>query len=197
MKKELTYNSIKAAIKNKGYSFFEGDLNLNIVGIRTEDRKADNYDDYCCLLWQEDGQNKILVFDEFTTDPGIYYLTKKLLNPKGCAILIPGQHRGIWQIGVHNGKYEALVQTGNKVTVARDKDLDNLLELDPKTYDTGFFGINFHHGYDSIKVGPNSAGCQVFKHDEDLAIALSICKKSAKKYGNKFTYTLLLEGDLW
>lgn len=193
---KLTYNTVREAILKKGYSFFTGELNINLVGIRTSSRKADNFDDYFCLVWQENGFEKILVLDEFTTDPGIYYLQTKLLNPNGCAILKPGQYKGVWQIGKHNGKYKAFVQTGNAITVYRDRDKDNILEEDPKTLETGYFGINGHHGYDAIHVGPNSAGCQVFRHDEDLNQILLIAEKSAAKYGNKFTYTLIEEKDL-
>jgi hypothetical protein len=199
MKQEqLTYESVKSAILKKGYKFFTGELNLNLVGVRTNNRKIDNWDDFYCVLYQEKGVDKIIVFDEFTTDPGYYYMQKKLLNSNGCAILAPGQHRGCWQLGKHGVKqYEALVQTGGKVTIYRDRNLDNVLDFDSKTIESGHYGINNHHGWDSKNIGPNSAGCQVFKLKSDLKILLDLVKKSFKipGNGNTLSYTLLEEKD--
>lgn len=193
---EFTYESIKKSVEKLGYSFFTGDYNINLIGVRTKNRIADNFDDYMVIAYQKGKENIIEVFDEFTTDPGIYYLKEKLLNPNGCAIAKPGQYKGLWQIGVHNGKYTALIQTGNKITVYRDRDKDDILEEDPSTEQSGYFGINCHHGYDSGKVRNHSAGCQVFKHKKDLERLLDIAFQSRKAYGNKFTYTLLTEAQL-
>jgi hypothetical protein len=191
----LTYNNIKAAIKRKGYKFFEGEHNINRVGIRTANRTVNNYDDYFCLLWQEKGENKIYIDDEFTTDPGIYYMQKELLSPKGCAILVPNQYLGMHQIGLHRGKYEAFVQR-KPCKVFRDRNKDNYLDFDIKTIEEGIFGINQHHGYESDFVDRNSAACQVHKRSEALVHVLNIAKKSATIYGNSFTYTLLEIGDV-
>lgn len=196
MKKEdLTYDVVKKVIIDNGYKFFTGELNINMVGIRSNNRTVDNYDDFFCVLYQEGGKNMIWVNDQFTTDPGIYYMTKKLLNPKGCGILAPGQYRGVWKIGKHGkNQYEAFVQTGNKVRLYRDRNMDNVLDFDPSTIEEGFFGVNQHHGYDSVNVGPNSAACQVHKMKKDLAYSLSLAKKNiANGHGDSFTYTLLTE----
>ncbi|MEI2737870.1 MAG: hypothetical protein V9F01_03695 [Chitinophagaceae bacterium] len=53
-----------------------------------------------------------------TTDPGNYWL-KTFMNRNGTAILKPGQYKHSHRIGVHRGKYQALVQQ-NPVTVLRD-----------------------------------------------------------------------------
>ena len=191
----LTYDIIKKILQSKKYNFFEGELNLNMVGIRTNNRKIDNWDDYFCLVYQENGQDKIFIDDQFTTDPGITYMQKKLLNPKGCSILVPGQYKGMWTIGLHQNKYEAFVQK-NPCSVYRDRNLNNYLDFDPTTIDTGIFGINQHHGYDSKNVGPNSAGCQVHKSIKTLKQILDIAKKSVPLHGPTFTYTLLEESDI-
>jgi hypothetical protein len=69
------------------------------------------------------------------------------------------------------------------------------LDFDPSTEDSGFFGINLHHGYSSSNVNNNSAGCQVLRHKEHLNSLLDIAEISVKKYGDKITYTLLTEED--
>lgn len=191
---ELTYDNIKKVMKSKGYLFFEGNLNINRIGIRTSKKATNNFDDYFVLLWEEDGKQNIYIDKNFTTDPGLYYLQKELLNPKGCAILAPGQYKGMHIIGLHRGQYEAFVQN-KPCKVYRDRNLDNVLDCDPTTEIIGVYGINQHHGYDSLLVNKNSAGCQVHRYKKDLAFVLKVAKKSAKIYGRSFTYTLLEEKD--
>jgi hypothetical protein len=184
-------------MESKGHRFFTGDMNVNFIGIRSVDKTVDEWNDTFCLAVEKDGQGKVFQFDAFTTDPGIYYLKQKLLNPKGCAIVAEGQHKGLWTIGKHGkSQYEAFVQVGT-VKIYRDNDRDNELDLEPdKLQDAKWIGINMHHGYNSKNIGPNSAGCQVFKWKDDLKTVLNIAKDSMSKgWGSTFTYTLLNEAD--
>lgn len=197
MKKEdFTYTKVKAAVEKAGFKFFTGNMNLNMIGVRSKNRKVDNWDDFFILCWQENGKNMIWVNDQFTTDPGIYYMQQKLLNPAGCGILARGQYKGVWKIGKHGvAQYEAFVQTGGKVKLYRDRNKDNIMDFDPKSIMEGFFGVNQHHGYDSGTVKNNSAACQVHRYKKDLAYSLSMAKKNiAAGWGDSFTYTLLEEG---
>jgi hypothetical protein len=196
MKKEdFTYAKVKAAVEKAGFKFFTGNMNLNQIGVRSKNRKVDGWDDFFIACWQENGKNMIWVDDQFTTDPGIVYMQQKLLNPNGCGILARGQHRGIWKIDKHQGKYEALCQRSGPVMFYRDRNMDNIMDFDPKTLQSGMVGCNHHHGYDSAKVGPNSAMCQVHRYKKDLAYVLSLAKKNtAAGWGDTFTYTLLEEG---
>jgi hypothetical protein len=62
--------------------------------------------------------------------------------------------------------------------------------------DTGFFGINIHKaGRASVQVDKWSAGCQVFAKSADFAEFMDLTEEAEKRYGNSFTYTLLLETD--
>lgn len=197
MKKEdFTYAKVKAAVEKAGFKFFTGNMNLNMIGVRSSNRKVDNWDDFFILCWQENGKNMIWVNDQFTTDPGIYYMQQKLLNPAGCGIIARGQYKGLWKIGLHGAnRYEAFVQTGGKVKLYRDRNKDNIMDFDPKSIQEGFFGVNQHHGYDSSSVKNNSAACQVHRYKKDLAYVLSIAKKNtAAGWGDSYTYTLLEEG---
>ena len=195
--RDILFDKVKEVLLKKNYPFYIGEMNLNFVGIRTSNTKADNFDDFFCLLWKEKGEKRFWICDEFTTDPGLYYLQKKLLNPKGCAIMVPSHYKSLWTIGLHgnHNPYRAFVQIG-KVKVYRDRDKDEVLDLDPATIqESAYLGINLHHGFDSKLVGPNSAGCQVFKHDKDLNFLLTLADKSSKFYGKKFSYSLLEEKD--
>lgn len=183
--------SVESAVKAKGFAWFEnGDFNLNIVGFRSPGNTVTNlFDDKLTVTYKENG---VVKFHEWTitTDPGKYFMQVKLGNPKGTAKLKSGQYRGVYQIGMHNGKYEALVQTGGKVTAWRDGDKDAI--YDEEKTETGYFGINIHKaGKSSSKVDNWSAGCQVFKNEADFNEFMEIVRKARKLWGNKFTYTLI------
>ncbi len=192
-KTDFTYDKVKAIMLKKGYSFTLAEGQLNMIGIRSSMRQVDNWDDFFCLLWIENGKKMIWVNDNFTTDPGIYYMQTKLLNPEGCGILAEGQHKHCWNIGLHGAnKYEAFVQTGGPVKAYRDRNKDSYMDFDPKTIKSGWYGCNQHHGYDSSKVNNNSAMCQVHKYKKDLTYVLTVAKKSK---ATVWDYTLLNEAD--
>lgn len=198
LKNKLTEKAVADAMARKGYAYFRnGDYNLNIIGIRSDqNRKVTNkFDDYLLVLYYVDKQLNIKVYN-ITTEPGRYYIQNKLGNPKGTAILVPGQYRGCWQIGKHNGKYDALVQV-KPVAVYRDSNKDMMYDYN-KT-DKGLFGINIHRSNPygtSATIDNWSAGCQVFANSKDFAEFMELCNEQRKRYGNSFTYTLLDERDL-
>lgn len=191
----LTGQAIQKAMARKGYRFFqEGDYNLNLVGIRAASQRAGAFDDQLAVSFQAAGNTVCLVFPA-TTDPGKKYL-RDPINPAGAAILVPGQYVGMWQLGLHRGQYEALVQR-RPVKVYRDNDRDD--ELDHGATETGLFGINCHRASEyhiTGDVGAWSAGCQVLQRHDDFGILMALCKRAAAAWGNLFTYTLLEEGDL-
>jgi len=194
-KEDITYKNIKAVVEKAGYKFFTGTYNVNMIGLRSKNRAVDNWDDFFILAYQDEtGKKHCWVNDQFTTDPGYHYMVNKLLNPKGCGILARGQYRGVWKIGKHLGKYEAFLQLGSAVSAYRDRNRDNIMDFDPKTLKSGWYGCNQHHGYSSGKVDNNSAMCQVHRYKKDLDFVLSIAKKNIKAgWGDSFTYTLLEE----
>lgn len=174
--------------------FRSGSWNLNIIGIRSISDKSNSFDDELRVIFKDDfGRWQELAF-KITTDPGKYWLE----NPSrvaGTAILVGNkQYRGVYKIGKHKGVYEALVQTGGKVSVYRDSNKDTILDHDPENIQRGYFGINIHRSNpkrESTLVEKWSAGCQVFADPHDFEVFMSICKKAASVYGNSFTYTLL------
>jgi hypothetical protein len=188
---------IKEVFKSMGYAFFEnGDFNLNIIGIRNlNGRDANTFNDELHLIYNENGQEVHKIY-EFTVDPGLTYRTDPM-NPKGCAILVPGQYRSVYALGMHKG-YKALVQKKN-MKVYRDGSKDRKLDFDTASIEEGSgFGINIHKaGKDSDSVNNWSAGCQVFKKESDFDGFIEICEKSAQKYGNSFTYTLITSEEIY
>jgi hypothetical protein len=193
-----TREQVEKAVKAKKYAWFEGakDYDVNIVGIRNlqpSKHVTNLFDDTLTISYKKDG---VWQFHEWaiTTDPG----KKAMLeysNPKGVAILVPGQYRGSHMIGLHQGKYEALRQQ-RPVKVWRDKDKD--MEYDWVDEDTGIFGINIHRSNpktESTYVENWSEGCQVFKKVNQFNTFMDICRLARKIHGNSFTYTLLTSDD--
>ena len=193
----LTIDNVRAVMEKKGYRFFEsGIYNLNIIGVRRSTVEINKFDDYLLLIYKTSPSNWVVKTYPITTDPGTYWLLNPT-NPKGTAILIPGQYRSTWKIAKHQGKYEALCQR-KPVKVWRDDNRDRVLDFYSSPEDEGYFGINIHRSNpytESSQVDKWSAGCQVFKKAANFKEFMNYCNKSASMYGDGFTYTLLEELD--
>ena len=197
----LTPENIKSYFSAKDYKFFDTPdkrLNLNIIGVRRDNQGSNTFDDFLLVMYREE---ELMINHRWqaTTDPGKYWLMNPM-NPKGTAVLVPGQYRSTWQLGKHQNNYEALVQS-KPVKVWRDNDKDEVIDYENITtmIDEGYFGINIHRSNpytESYVVNKWSAGCQVFKKVEDFKTFMKLCRDSSKLYGPKFTYTLIDEKDL-
>ena len=180
-------------VESLGHAVFENGLyNLNIIGVRTPDDSANKFNDHMYVVYKDE-HGWVTRTWHCTTDPGTYW-REHPMNVKGTAILKEGQYRGAYKIGKHRGKYAALVQTGGRVTVWRDNDKNDVLDMEPGTEDSGYHGINLHKaGSNSTSVDKWSAGCQVWANADDFACFMAIVEKSAETYGPQFTYTLIDE----
>ena len=180
-------------VESIGHAVFtKGQYNLNIIGIRSKDHKPNRFDDRICVVFKDE-QGWVTRTWECTTEPGKYWLENPT-NVSGTAILVPGQYRGVYKIGKHRGKYDALVQRGGPVKVYRDDNRDDIIDSEVGTEEQGYFGINIHKaGSDSTQVGRWSAGCQVFSQSADFDEFMSICYAAKSKWGDSFTYTLIDE----
>lgn len=192
----LTLAQLKKAMAAKGYPWFStGEYNLNLIGIRSKDLDANTFNDLICVAFHQAG-NEILFQFPGTTDPGVYY-RESPINVDGTAILKPGHWQGMWQVGMHQGKYRALVQR-RPVTVYRDNDGNR--QLNPGGNEqTGLFGINLHRASESVtstQVDRWSAGCQVLSMPQDFALVMALVDRALVRWGNSFSYTLLEEADL-
>jgi len=186
---------------DRRYIFFDSNkkLNLNLIGIRRHNAGTNKFDDYLMVIYKDKNLESVRKLYPITTDPGEYWL-KNPANPLGTAILVPDQYRGAWQLGKHQGKYEALVQR-KPVKVYRDNNKDEIIDYNniALTLEEGYFGINIHRSspYDkSYVISRWSAGCQVFQSIEDYEEFIGLCKESSTLYGNSFSYTLIDEEEL-
>ncbi|RYZ30064.1 MAG: hypothetical protein EOO10_04170 [Chitinophagaceae bacterium] len=187
-------NTIQQALQKKGYRIFMRPFELNLVGVRTDSVKPNSFDDKIFLFYNNK-EGKLLQHEfKATTDPGTYWL-KNPMNPQGTAILKAGQYIGCYGLGLHRGKYLALVQK-RPVTVIRDYDRDAVLDFMNGKEEKGLFGINIHRASEngtSATVDQYSAGCQVFANPTEFILFLQLCERHKTLYGNEFTYTLIDE----
>ena len=200
---KMMADQYRQALTDKGYAFFEnGDLNLNIIGVRNDSGDASKFDDSINVIYKLEGEWVVDVYP-VTTEPGTSILRRPLkeVEHKGTAILVPGQYRSTYKIDWHGSSekgHVALCQRGGKVKVWRDNNRDTTPDYHGPE-DEGWYGINIHkhRGSDArVNTGGSSAGCQVFQSSMDFAEFMETCEDASDKYGNKFTYTLLEERDL-
>jgi len=193
-KPRLSSTKLREIIKIKGYDITP--FPILIIGIRgyylqtmgeTSKNDRNLYDDAIFVLTS----NSSTSFNG-NTDPSRY--GKRPDSNKGLASLKPG----LWlahRFGKHNASkptaYDALIQTGDKVTVIRDGS--------PNTEETGYFGINIHRGGTK---STGSEGCQTLHPTQWDAFYQLVLVEAKRVYGNGYkTKTipyLLLEnvGDL-
>ncbi len=192
----LTIKSLTAALKKAGAPLFKGELNVTLVGIRMPTAEQNTFNDVLCVLFQQDGKKQLLQY-AMTCDPGAYYLENPL-NKKGTAVLVPGHYKSCWRLGLHRGKYHALVQVG-EMAVYRDNDKNRSIDIEKAPIESGVFGINLHRAATNnytLVVDKFSAGCQVLANIDDFNQLMDVVTQSANKYGPVFSYTLLNADDV-
>jgi hypothetical protein len=200
MMKDLTVSDLADIQKGKGFPFFDGNkaFNVNLIGVRSNNDEVNQFDDVIYLVYRDSTLAWELHCFKATTHPGKYWLNHPM-SPLGTAILAEGHHPGIWKMGLHQGKYTALVQN-KPCRVYRDNDQDNILDMEPETIQSGVFGINMHRSNpytQSYLVEKWSAGCQVFAISSDFEKAMWICQRSLNYFPeNSFSYTLHKESGL-
>ncbi len=182
--------------KEAGHKVFvTGQYNMNIIGIRSKSRIANAFDDQMHVIYFDENDNLCHHKWVITTDPGTYWLENPM-KVEGTAILVAGQYRGVYKVGLHKG-YEALCQRGGTVKVWRDGDRNETLDMEVDSQVEGYFGINIHRATTRQEGSRNvekwSAGCQVFQKPDDFANFMEIVKKQTEAHPTwtKFTYTLL------
>lgn len=186
--------SVLRLMKSKGYRIFDRPYELNIVGIRNPSIVPNTFDDRILVMFKNDKGAWEGKSYKATTDPGTFWL-KNPMNPQGTAVLMQGQYLDSHQIGLHQGRYEALTQK-KPVTVLRQYQRDAVLDFMNGKPETGLFGINIHRANatgTTKSIDKYSAGCQVFENAEEFDDFLAKAKKHKDLYGNSFTYTLIDE----
>lgn len=194
---KITIDILKQSVAKKGYKWF--DNAPNIIGIRTNLQVPDVFNDVMCVVYKEGGVEKLFT-TTFTSEPGTTY-QKKLLNPKGCWVMMPNQMIDAYTIGLHQGKADHVcLKSSGKIFGLREDDKDGVALNDKDAVATWVDGTTVGaniHGANKLGitkiVGPWSAGCMVLSNWKDKEKLIDICKASGVL---KFTFTLINESDL-
>jgi len=198
---KISIEFLKTLIAKKKYIWFED--KPNIIAIRTALQVPDVFNDVFCIVYKENGIEKLYTAT-ITTEPGVFY-QKNLLNKKGCWVMMPAQMIDAFSLGFHQGKadHECLRSTG-MIYGLREDDKDGIILndkdavatwVDGTTVGANVHGANKKTDLTTI-VGQNSAGCQVHNRWSKKTEMVSICKAYKVYCKNKFTYTLIEEKDL-
>ena len=193
--KKSEIRTLLGVLKSKGYRIYSKPYQLNIVGRRTDNTKANSFDDFIYIFYKNNDDDWEGYKAPSTTDAGTYWLEKPMQS-KGTALLKGGQYVDTYKIDLHNGRYYALTQRLNPVVVIRDYDRNDVLDFNNGKEETGMFGINIHRAslVGTTKfIDKYSAGCQVFSNIDDFNKFMEMAYKQKDLYGNKFTYTLIDE----
>jgi hypothetical protein len=188
----MVLSKIRGILRSKGYELYTKPHELNIVGIRSASTIPNRFDDEIHVFYKVAPLNWFYHVYKVTTDPGTFWL-RNPMQPQGTAILAQGQYKGAYRIGLHQGKYKALVEA-KPLTVIRDYDRDAKLDFRNGKKDKGMFGINIHRAsLNGItkQVDKYSAGCQVFANINEFNEFMGLAEKHRSLHGNSFTYTLL------
>ena len=187
-------------VEKLGFKVFDGGpYDLNLFGIRSKNRTANEFDDLigCAYL---DGKTWRVQYWPATTDPGTLNGKLATKNPKGAAILAPGQYRGAYEIGPHGSSgYTALVQRCGPVTVFRDNTGDTRLDFNRDTLESGYFGINIHASSmdpygdekETTQVSNWSEGCQVHATSAGFRSMMGLCHKQIQYHATWTKFTIL------
>lgn len=185
---------LKSIARKNGYTIYTKPYQLNIWGVRSTQTRSNEFDDHIHVFYKTNAMRWEYHVFRATTDPGTYWLNNPMM-PQGSAILAQGQYVDAYEIGLHRGKYAALVQR-KKVTVIRDYNRDATLDFFNGNFHTGYFGINIHRALrEGITpyIDKHSAGCQVFENASDFYHFMQLAERHRSLYGNSFTYTLVDE----
>ncbi|NEP03282.1 MAG: hypothetical protein F6K58_32520, partial [Symploca sp. SIO2E9] len=186
---------IVAYSEKKLYLLYEGVGEKNIIYVEgmnldgtLNDNRLNVWNDLRIVLEIFDGSPKITGIWEATTTPGRHY-TNNPMNPKGAAIIKPGQYWS-WKVGTHGTKdlHEGLIQK-RSITVYRDKNKNG--KIDNTNYEIGMFHINQHWGYDypQDNIGKGSAGCLAGRTRQGHREFMKLIKQDPRYQNNQdFTF---------
>lgn len=191
-----TYKQLYSIAKSKGYAWFTEPYDLNFIGIRSNAKHDDTFNDTIAVAYKDADGNERVFCAPFTCDPGKYYL-RNPMNAKGTAIIPEGQYRSFWMLGKHKG-YVALVQR-KAIRVLRDNDKNDLLGGTLSVHPE-LGGFNFHRALENSiakTIGKFSAGCQVVQVPEDFSYIISLVRLQVKYVKSAIvSYTLINEKDI-
>jgi len=196
----VTIQGLKDTIKSLNYKWFEDQPNM--IAIRTKLQVPDVFNDVLCVVYKKNGV-ETLYTATITTEPGVTY-QKKLLNEKGCWVMMPAQMINAYKSGFHQGKPDhRCLRSVGKIFGLREDDKDGILLNDKNAVaswvDGTTVGANIHGASKKTDlttvVGAFSAGCQVHNRWSKKEDMMNIVDSYKNVNNGLITYTLINESD--
>ena len=201
LKDDNIITPIKNIFHKKGYIFFKGKFNVNLIGIRMNHQELDKFSDLFLLVYMDHLNNWHVEKAIGTTVPGNYY-HKNYSNPNGLGIIVPGQYRGAFKQGLHRSRPSLIQNTTFKVF--RDTNKDGKIDEVNVTDAPPSMRFDFHDAVSSTNpnkiflenIGKFSEGCQVLANKVKYKMWLNIILYSMELWKSPtITYTLLEEDN--
>ena len=178
---------------NKGYEF---DPVFNIIGIRYA-LVGNKFTDYMVVTFVQNGVSRVYRMD-MTTIPGIDRDTR--IYRQGRAVMKEGHYLKAYGVGLHAGKYTALVNRDGKryPDFYRDINEDAVLDIGPPSelYQNQLIGLNIHSTRKNSTPFTNvynwSEGCQVIQWWQNFKHMMALVGVVNRQ---QYDYTLLSDTD--
>jgi len=194
-----TITEITSKSKGSDISFLSNDKRiviedkpfyLNIVVERKNRVFTNKFSDMIYWFWKDDTNTWNLKSALCTSKSGKYYVENPL-SKLGTGILKADYYKGSHKLGLHQGKYTALIQN-SKLPVWRDNDKDDWIDYVKE--EEGWFGINIHRAnpnIESTEVNKWSAACIVFSNPKAFTNFIKQCQKHESIHGDTFDLNLI------
>ncbi len=193
------YEQLKYSCELLGYKWYNGAYNLNCIWERTNNIITNKFTDFLHICYDSNETKGLIFTIPATTKPG---LKGSILEPvtvngiTGTAIIQPGQYLSAWEFrdtGKEFSEYPYFRQIAG-INYWRDFDKDNVIdEVQPqlnKIFGTHWHRMSQNNTYGSGLVNNWSLGCMGSPEPEFEKI-LPLIREGVKKYGNKFTGTII------
>lgn len=158
----MTYQEVKQACIERGYVWFKGKMDPNLVFFRNSDQYTNKYTDTLAICWIDENNSEQIYQCRVSTKPALYG-QGSVTNPnvidglKAVGVIAEGQHLRAWKMTNFNRLTEgvkcfvgnphlapSLHQIGH-FTIYRDGDLDKTIDTDI-VRGSDWQGFNFHYG---------------------------------------------------
>ena len=205
--KDISFEDVVDTMKAKGYDLYETTnqkVDLNLIGIRSLDLGSNEFNDLLFVAYKRDRWT--IIKTPFTSDPGVYYRNTPI-NPRGTAIVKPGQYKNAFKLGIFKGydclrQHSALDYWRVRLDFWEDQTNMEILMADPDSlnlpHETGVIGSHMHMASQKVRstlINKWSAACQVIPETPIYKAIIALSKEQSKWY-DKFTYTLINESDI-
>ena len=195
---EAVIQDLQNLFTQKGYVW---DPEFNLVGIRSLPQVNNKFTDYLVVTFVQNGVSRVYRMI-MTTVPGYDRGQTIFYGTQGRAVMKEGQYIDAYGVGLHAGKYTALVNRDGKryPDFFRDVNGDGILDISspPSVLNENkLVGLNIHSTRFNSSPFSNvynwSEGCQVIQWWQNFKHMMAIVNALGRKL---YDYTLINSNDI-